>query len=221
MSSYYCETHGPHTSQIHVWGLGDLGSLLVTEIPVEACLRVLAQFWEGTMFWSKEVTEVTQSCPTLCDPMDSSLPGFSIHGIFQARVPEWVAISLSIKGGGALKPQGRVLAQATQDLEAPWSCCCSYPLAPSPRATPWVLVHMWAECLAKAEGCWKSGCFLGSCLACPLKVKLGAPGRCPERRQAGVAPALGFEWSPLLSQSLFLSGLFTQPTTAGWCQGWG
>ena len=37
--------------------------------------------------------EVAQSCPTLCDPMDCSLPGSSIHGIFQARVLEWVAIS--------------------------------------------------------------------------------------------------------------------------------
>ena len=37
--------------------------------------------------------EVTQSCPTLCDPMDRSLPGSSIHGIFQARVLEWVAIA--------------------------------------------------------------------------------------------------------------------------------
>ena len=37
--------------------------------------------------------EVAQSCPTLCDPMDYSLPGFSVHGIFQARVLEWVAIS--------------------------------------------------------------------------------------------------------------------------------
>ena len=36
-------------------------------------------------------SEVTQSCPTLCDPMDWSLPGFSVHGIFQARVLEWVA----------------------------------------------------------------------------------------------------------------------------------
>ena len=34
----------------------------------------------------KKETEVTQSCPTLCDPMDCSLPGSSIHGIFQARV---------------------------------------------------------------------------------------------------------------------------------------
>ena len=39
--------------------------------------------------------EVTQSCPTLCDPMDCSLPGSSIHGIFQARVLEWGAISFS------------------------------------------------------------------------------------------------------------------------------
>ena len=36
-----------------------------------------------------------QSCPTLCDLMDCSLPGFSIHGILQARTLEWVAISFS------------------------------------------------------------------------------------------------------------------------------
>ena len=40
-------------------------------------------------------SEVTQSCPTLCNPMDGSLSGFSICGIFQARTPEWVAISFS------------------------------------------------------------------------------------------------------------------------------
>ena len=44
--------------------------------------------------WRKE-SEVAQSCPTLCNPMDCSLPGSSVHGIFQARVLEWVAISLS------------------------------------------------------------------------------------------------------------------------------
>jgi len=42
----------------------------------------------------KEI-EVTQLCPTLCDPIDCSLPGSSIHGIFQARILEWVAISFS------------------------------------------------------------------------------------------------------------------------------
>ena len=36
-----------------------------------------------------------QSCPTLCDPMDCSLPDSSIHGIFQARVLEWGAIAFS------------------------------------------------------------------------------------------------------------------------------
>ena len=41
----------------------------------------------------KSESEVAQSCPTLSDPMDCSLPGSSIHGIFQARVLEWVAIS--------------------------------------------------------------------------------------------------------------------------------
>ena len=34
---------------------------------------------------------VAQSCPTLCNPMDCSLPGSSVHGIFQARIQEWVA----------------------------------------------------------------------------------------------------------------------------------
>ena len=37
-------------------------------------------------------SEVAQSCPTLCDSMDCSPPGFSIHGVFQARILEWVAI---------------------------------------------------------------------------------------------------------------------------------
>ena len=36
-----------------------------------------------------------QSCPTLCDPMECSLPGSSIHGIFQTRVLEWGAIAFS------------------------------------------------------------------------------------------------------------------------------
>ena len=40
-------------------------------------------------------SEVAQSCPTVCDPMGCSLPGSSVHGIFQARVLEWVAISFS------------------------------------------------------------------------------------------------------------------------------
>ena len=40
-------------------------------------------------------SEVAQLCLTLCDPMDCSLPGSSLHGILQARVLEWVAIAFS------------------------------------------------------------------------------------------------------------------------------
>ena len=43
----------------------------------------------------KSESEVAQLCLTLCDPMDCSLPGSSIHGIFQARVLEWGAIAFS------------------------------------------------------------------------------------------------------------------------------
>ena len=43
----------------------------------------------------KSQSEVAQSCPTLSDPMDWSLPGSAIHGIFQARVLEWGAIAFS------------------------------------------------------------------------------------------------------------------------------
>ena len=44
----------------------------------------------------KSESEVAQSCPTLSDPIDCSLPGSSVHGIFQARVLEWGAIASSI-----------------------------------------------------------------------------------------------------------------------------
>ena len=47
-------------------------------------------------------SEVAQSCATLCDPMDCGLSGSSDHGIFQARVLEWIAISLQ-------KPERRTL----------------------------------------------------------------------------------------------------------------
>ena len=43
----------------------------------------------------KSESEVTQSCLTLSDPMDCSLPGSSVHGIFQARILEWGAIAFS------------------------------------------------------------------------------------------------------------------------------
>ena len=52
-------------------------------------------------------SEATQSCPTLCDPMDCSPPDSSVHGIFQARILEWVAISFS-RGSSQAKDRSRV-----------------------------------------------------------------------------------------------------------------
>ena len=56
------------------------------------------------MLIRKKESEVAQSCPTLCSPMDCSLPGSSVHRIFQARVLEWVAISFS---RGSSQPRDR------------------------------------------------------------------------------------------------------------------
>ena len=59
------------------------------------------RMWSRTHQWETEawimVCEVlvAQLCPTLCDPMDCSPPGSSIHGILQARILEWVAIPFS------------------------------------------------------------------------------------------------------------------------------
>ena len=56
-------------------------------------------------------SEVAQSCLTLCNPMDCSLPGSSLHGILQARILEWIAISFS--GGSArLRDQTQVSGAA-------------------------------------------------------------------------------------------------------------
>ena len=57
-----------------------------------------ALYWweeEDMIRWKRKKSEATQSCLTLCDPMDCSLPGSSVHGIFNARVLEWVAIYFS------------------------------------------------------------------------------------------------------------------------------
>ena len=52
-------------------------------------------FIPGSMLDKKVKVLVSQSCLTLCDPIDCSPPGFSVHGILQAKILEWVAISFS------------------------------------------------------------------------------------------------------------------------------
>ena len=62
----------------------------------------------------KSQSEVAQSCPTLCDPMDCSLPGSSVHGVFQARVLEWGAIAFSV----SLVIQSYLRGKGLKELEA-------------------------------------------------------------------------------------------------------
>ena len=54
-------------------------------------------WYKYKMEYSVQFSSVAQSCPTLCDPMNCSLPSSSAHGIFQARVLEWGAIAFSLK----------------------------------------------------------------------------------------------------------------------------
>ena len=70
------------------------------------------------------VCEVTQSCPTLCNPMDCSPPGSSVRGILQARILEWVAISFSnaCKRKVEVKSLSRVRLLAT-----PWTAAHQAP----------------------------------------------------------------------------------------------
>ena len=54
------------------------------------------------MLKSAAAAKSLQSCPTLCDPIDGSPPGSSVHGIFQARVLEWGAIAFSLSIASSL-----------------------------------------------------------------------------------------------------------------------
>ena len=66
---------------------------------ISLLLNMLSGFLIAKCMKVKSESEVTQSCPTLHDPMDCSPPGSSVHGIFQARVLEWVAIAFSANAG--------------------------------------------------------------------------------------------------------------------------
>ena len=116
----------------------------------------------------KSESEVAQSCPTLCDPMDCSLPGSSVHGIFQVWILEWglplpspgvgVAIAFS---RGSCRPRDRTWVSrivgrrftvwATRDDLPSWPifkcmcvCVCTHMCKLSPVwlfVTPWTVAH--------------------------------------------------------------------------------
>ena len=60
----------------------------------DSCITLLQKSFQAS-FKRKLCVLITQSCPILCDPMNCSLPGSSVHGILQARILEWVTISFS------------------------------------------------------------------------------------------------------------------------------
>ena len=78
-------------------------------------------------------SEVSQSCQTLCNPMDCSLSGSSVYGIFQARVLEWIAISFS-RGSSRPRNQTQVSCIAGR-------CFTIWATREAPGCTPGQLVH--------------------------------------------------------------------------------
>ena len=86
--------------QVDSLPLGPPGKIFVSILPSKTlasgkdCLSVMSR---QSRIESGSVCVVTQLCPTLCDPLDCSPPGSSVHGILQARILEWVAISFSMR----------------------------------------------------------------------------------------------------------------------------
>ena len=115
--------HGICQARVLEWGaiaFSDAASLLLLLLIHFSCVRLCVtpymaahqappslgfsrhEHWSGLPFPSpvhevKSESECAQSCPTLSDPMDCSLPASSVHGIFQARVLQWGAIAFSGK----------------------------------------------------------------------------------------------------------------------------
>ena len=75
--------------------------LISLSIIIYSCIHVAINGIIYHFLWLSNIplytwtSEVAQSCPTLCNPMNCSLPDSSVHGILQARIPEWVTISFS------------------------------------------------------------------------------------------------------------------------------
>ena len=69
---------------------------------------------------SNSESEVAQSCPTLCDPIDGNLPGSEVHGIFQARILEWASISFSRGSSQPRDSNGSPLLELVRQLSRFW-----------------------------------------------------------------------------------------------------
>ena len=97
------------------------------------------------------MSEVTQSYPTLCDPMDCSLPGSSVYGIFQAIVLEWIAISFS---RGSSQPRDRT--QVSHIIDRCFTVWATREVlskrSQTQKATPCMIPCMWHSRKGKSKG---------------------------------------------------------------------
>ena len=84
------------------------------EMDVKKWLNLLANICQKEQIRTMPCS-VTQLCPNLCNPMDCSLPGSSVHGILQARILEWVAISSS-RGSSQPRDPSQVFCMGRQIL---------------------------------------------------------------------------------------------------------
>ena len=106
----------------------------------------------------KSESKVAQLCPTLQDPMDCSLPGSLVHGIFHARVLEWVAISFSFfSHKGHLIIKLFILPKVYFYFEFEKHCCWSP--APAARDSTWRGEWCWWETEAASQFSWTACLF--------------------------------------------------------------
>ena len=96
------------------------------------------------VFLAHAAAKSLQSCPTLCDPMDFSLPGSSIHVSFQARVLEWGAIAFSIRQIAA----AAAIAAAAKSLQSCPTLCDPKDGSPPGSAVPGILQARTLEWVA-------------------------------------------------------------------------
>ena len=132
-------------------------------------------------------SEVNQSCPTLCDPMDCRLPGSSIPGIFQARVMEWGAIAFSEQ------PYSMLLlfnfgCTGSSMLCRLFSSCSQQRLLSScgARASHWVASLVWVQALGHT-GSVVVAHGLSSAMTCGIFLDQGT-NLCPPHWQADSLP---------------------------------
>ena len=114
--------------------------------------QFLRATWDSLLGYAAAAAKSLQSCPSLCDPRDSSPPGFPVPGILQARTLEWVAISFSRAWKWKVKVKS---LSHSRLLATPWTAAYQAPLSMDfPGKSTGVgchcLLRSWAIVLSKS-----------------------------------------------------------------------